>query len=106
MNKFVIIIFITFALLSCSSNTKKQEIKPLYDKSGKPDKSVLTKSPAANSNCYDIGFQWGVCAAKNTEDRSCIPGKDAAITENCLDAPMTQEGIKQGIRSIQRGVQQ
>jgi len=97
MIRFVITILLTLVLSACSTNTGsiKKEIKQPH-----------IKKSAENSNCYDFGFSWGVCAAKNTEDRSCIPGKDAAIPENCIDDPKTQDGIKAGIKSIQKGVRQ
>jgi len=102
MIKFVITILLTVVLSACSAdtaNTKKEINQPI--KSNKP---VEKKSPAVKSDCYDRGFQWGVCAAKNTEDRSCSPGKNAAIPENCIDDPMTHQGIKEGIWSIQKGL--
>lgn len=99
MIKTAVIILSALVLSACSptnTNVKKQTKQPI-----KP-----VKSTSAKPDCYDMGYKWGVCAAKNTNDRSCTPGKDAVISENCMDEQITQQGIKDGIRSIQKKVMQ
>jgi hypothetical protein len=51
--------------------------------------------------CYEAGFRYGVCAAKNTADGSCDPASQAPIPPECQPRPETQQGIKDGLRSIQ-----
>ncbi|QTA80620.1 Uncharacterized protein dnl_29300 [Desulfonema limicola] len=104
MIKFLIIILLVFVLPACSTNTANTQKE--INKPFKSEKLIEKKSPDVKLNCYESGFQWGVCAAKNTEDRSCKPGEDAIIPENCMDDPQTQQGIKDGIRSIQKGLPQ
>ena len=101
MKKLFIAVLLSVSLFACAgtdTGKSRQDLNPAAGKS-------VTKPSAAEISCYDIGYRWGVCAAKNTEDRSCKPGADAVITENCKDDPMTQQGIKDGVRSIQKLVQ-
>jgi hypothetical protein len=67
-----------------------------------PAASDSRTTPAAgNIDCYQIGYRYGVCAAKNTHDGSCDPARQAPIPPECRPRSETQQGIKDGLRSIQ-----
>jgi hypothetical protein len=57
--------------------------------------------PAAGRGaCYEAGYRYGVCAAQDTSGGSCDPAVQAPIPPECQPRPETQQGIKDGLRSV------
>lgn len=50
--------------------------------------------------CYEAGYRYGVCAAQDTSGGSCDPAVQAPIPPECQPRPETQQGIKDGLRSV------
>lgn len=80
--------------------------KPGPAKNAAPAAPRIRTAPApqpatGTGDCYQAGFRYGVCAAKSTSGGSCDPATQAPIPPECRPRPETQQGIKDGLRSVQ-----
>lgn len=112
MKKICLLFLITAFFAACSStDTNLSPQNPIRGTPGQksrkhnaqpPEKKASGMIPATGKGpCYQIGYQWGVCTAKNTADGSCDPQKDVQIPKKCNSRPETQQGIKDGLRDTQ-----
>ncbi len=104
MKKVWIVLFVSAMFCSCAAATPsatgtaaETTTAPVAGPAG------TTAAPASGgTDCYNIGYRWGACAARNTADGSCDPEKEA-IPQECVSQPITQQGIKDGLRDVQSG---
>lgn len=57
-------------------------------------------SSSSSSDCYDLGFRYGRCAALAMKGRPCDPADDIVIPEECRGKEETLRGIKDGTKSV------
>jgi hypothetical protein len=86
--------------LVCACSTEEPKTPP------QAISSPATQSQPTNrkGECYDVGYQWGVCSARNTIDGSCNPETDVMIPEKCRNRNETQLGFRQGLYDVQTRV--
>jgi hypothetical protein len=65
-----------------------------------PSPQPRTQPATGTGPCYQAGYRYGVCAAKSTTDGSCDPASQTPIPPECQPRPETQQGIKDGLRSV------
>ncbi len=94
-----------FALLlaACAGEPPPEPMKPGAAPSAPKVRTAPAPQPqpaTGTGDCYQAGYRYGVCAAKSTTDGSCDPASQTPIPPECRPRPETQQGIKDGLRSI------
>lgn len=105
--KYILSAILCLAVITaCASGptrdtSKKSAAHPMKTKSSTPMRSNTGKT-----ECYKMGYRWGVCTAENTAGLNCNPETDAAIPAECRNHPEALQGIKDGLRATQMRLQQ
>ena len=51
-------------------------------------------------SCYELGYRWGMCAAKSLHGIPCKPENDIVIPARCRGKAETERGIKAGVKKV------
>lgn len=97
----ILILAITSLLGACAGDPPPKPMNPSATPSAPKVRTAPSPQPATGTgDCYQAGYRYGVCAAKSTTDGSCDPASQTPIPPECQPRPETQQGIKDGLRSI------
>ena len=106
MKRLLTALFCLLMFTACASgqatrnNAGKETADPLKTRRAAP-----VQNRSGKTDCYQLGYRWGVCTAENTAGQSCDPRIDTPIPSQCMNRPETQQGIKDGLRATQRRLQ-
>ena len=60
---------------------------------------VAVNSATGEESCYELGYRYGLCAAKSMHGMPCRPENDISIPVRCRGHSETQKGINAGTKA-------